>query len=336
MALKPQMMPFLNGGKEIAKLENGGVSFRLSTPDGQVEQTCFSVFSGVRMIFNDVHMPRNISGVGKSHGRIMEIDHCQEGRMECRTGGIRFYLAPGDVVIHRLGEDVQEELFPTSHYLGVTIQIDLELAPSFLTSILEDADVELTALDQKFRLGENFFFALRQLPVMEHIFSELYHVPDSIQAEYRKIKVLELLLVLKSLEVKVGFPEQRGISKTQVELAASVCDYLTEHLNERITTHALADRFQVSQSFVKLSFQNVYGVSVQSYVRSQRMRAAAKLLRETDRTVMDVAGEFGYANASKFSVAFRDVLGVTPKQYRAGIFHDLSPTQTLNRHGQME
>lgn len=326
MDSKLQIAPHLSGDKEIIKLENGGICFRLSASDGQVEQTCFTVFPGIEMIYNDVHIPRSISGVGEGHGRILEIDHCREGRMECRTENGRFHLAPGDVVIHRLGENLREELFPTSHYHGITIQIDLGLTPKCLTCILEDVDVEPAAMDRKFRLHENPFFAFRQLPMMEHIFSELYHVPNSIQAGYRKIKVLELLLVLKSLEPKARIPEQRRISQTQINLATAICSYLTEHLSERITTRTLAEHFQVSPSFVKLSFQNVYGTSIQSYMRGQRMQAAAKLLRETDRTVMDVAGEFGYANASKFSAAFRDVLGVTPAQYRSGILHDFSAT----------
>ena len=42
-------------------------------------------------------------------------------------------------------------------------------------------------------------------------------------------------------------------------------------------------------------------------------------LRQTDRTVLDIAGQFGYDNGSKFAKAFRDVIGVSPNAYRSGI-----------------
>lgn len=42
-------------------------------------------------------------------------------------------------------------------------------------------------------------------------------------------------------------------------------------------------------------------------------------MRETGRTVMDVAAELGYENGSKFSSAFRDVMGVSPGEYRRTI-----------------
>ena len=41
---------------------------------------------------------------------------------------------------------------------------------------------------------------MRATPQMEHIFAQLYQVPQSIQRGYFKVKVLELLLFLSCLE----------------------------------------------------------------------------------------------------------------------------------------
>ena len=60
----------------------------------------------------------------------------------------------------------------------------------------------------------------------------------------------------------------------------------------------------------------VYGKPLYQCVRAYKMRVAGRLLRETGRTVMDVAAELGYENGSKFSSAFRDVMGVSPGEYR--------------------
>ena len=63
-------------------------------------------------------------------------------------------------------------------------------------------------------------------------------------------------------------------------------------------------------------------MSPAAWIRAQKMHAAAELLRSTDRTVLDIAGQFGYDNASKFAKAFRDIIGVSPNSYRAGIDRD--------------
>ena len=59
-----------------------------------------------------------------------------------------------------------------------------------------------------------------------------------------------------------------------------------------------------------------------AWLRLQKMHGAAELLRSTDRTVLDIAGQFGYDNASKFARAFRDVIGVSPNEYRSGVDQD--------------
>ena len=50
--------------------------------------------------------------------------------------------------------------------------------------------------------------------------------------------------------------------------------------------------------------------------RDPRRAEQRLLLRQTDRTVLDIAGQFGYDNGSKFAKAFRDTVGMSPTEYR--------------------
>lgn len=115
---------------------------------------------------------------------------------------------------------------------------------------------------------------------------------------------------------QIGEVKQIRVNRGQITLAHGVCRYLKEHLHTHITTEELAKQFGVSQSQLKVSFRGVYGVSVQAYHRELKIRTAAQLLRTTERTVLDIAGEFGYANGSKFAAAFQRVMGMTPNEYR--------------------
>lgn len=46
------------------------------------------------------------------------------------------------------------------------------------------------------------------------------------------------------------------------------------------------------------------------------MESAAYMLEHTDKPVVEIAGEHGYDNSSKFASAFRSVKGVSPGTYR--------------------
>ena len=50
---------------------------------------------------------------------------------------------------------------------------------------------------------------------------------------------------------------------------------------------------------------------------AQKMESAAYMLEHTDKSVLQIAGEHGYDNGSKFASAFRQVKGMTPSAYRA-------------------
>ena len=153
------------------------------------------------------------------------------------------------------------------------------------------------------------------------MFSELYAVPEDIRKGYLKVKLLELLLFLSTLSPEDG-QTPHGCTSAQVTLAEQVKTCLLAEPDRTLTLKTLSQQFNVSEAQIKSSFARVYGMSPAAYARSQRMHGAAALLRETDRTVLDIACQFGYDNASKFARAFRDVIGVSPREYRAGAEYD--------------
>ena len=294
--------------------DNNCVSYRITNTGGEMMVTMYSVFPGIWIVYNDAHLASCTVCLSKPAGNIIEIEHCREGRIEYQEDEHYFYLAQGDIAIRKKAMPEREWVFPSGHYHGAAILIDLEQTPKCLACVMSDVDVEPYRLVDQFRLEDNHHVALRQLPSMEHIFSELYTVPESIRKGYHKIKVLEILLFLSSLEPDEETP--RRLSRKQVTLAKEVSRFLTEHLNDRITIDALARIFSTSPTQLKTSFRDVYGTSVQTFQREQKMQAAARLLRTTDMTVQEIAGRFGYANSSKFSAAFQSVMEMAPNEYR--------------------
>ena len=157
---------------------------------------------------------------------------------------------------------------------------------------------------------------------LEHLFGELYRVPAQICIPYFKVKILELLLFLSTFPVTPEELRTPGLSPSQAALAEAVRDLLLAHAGEKITGTQLSAALSVSETQLKAAFQAVYGMSPAAFLRAQRMHGAAQLLRSTNRTVLDIAGQFGYDNPSKFARAFRDVIGISPNEYRCGIDRD--------------
>ena len=139
-------------------------------------------------------------------------------------------------------------------------------------------------------------------------------MPEGIRKGYFKVKILELLLFLSAFPIQAAQP-QHGYSLSQVQLAEQIGAYLLENTERRLTVAELSRYFGASATLINSSFRGVYGMSPAAFLRAQKMHGAARLLRRTDRTVLDIAGQFGYDNGSKFAKAFRDVIGVSPNAY---------------------
>ena len=283
----------------------------------RVVMTAYPVFPGIELIYNDVHA-ESCRMQREGGGELVEIHHCREGRIEYRSGEESCFLAPGDLAVTRKDASWGPASFPTGHYHGITVTIDPAQAPACLSCIMQDVDVRIGELIEKF-CGRTAWFSARSSARIEHVFSELYNVPIEIRKGYFKVKILELLLFLSALPCT---QTQQSFTPSQVRLARTVGEYLLANTEGKLTVSELARRFSVSPSMINTSFRGVYGMSPAAFLRAQKMHAAADLLRTTERTVLDIAGQFGYDNGSKFAKAFRDVIGVPPNSYRAGIERD--------------
>ena len=160
---------------------------------------------------------------------------------------------------------------------------------------------------------------MRENISIEHIFSELYSVPENIRKGYHKVKVLELLLFLSGLEYKGESEERRYFSRSQVTAAKEAKKYLLAHLDEHITITELADMLGISPTSLKICFKGVYGDTINGYITNYKMQKAASLLKNTDKSVLEIAGIVGYNNGSKFAGAFRRVMNKSPNEYRKSL-----------------
>lgn len=105
-------------------------------------------------------------------------------------------------------------------------------------------------------------------------------------------------------------------SYNERQLAEDTFSFCMEHKQEHFTIAFLAERAGVSPTKLKQVYRRVYGTSLFAHIRREKMLFAAHELAVTNTKIVDIAGACGYDNASKFSAAFRHVMGCSPQEYR--------------------
>ena len=301
-------------GAALLARDGGCAVWRLRNESGEGTITACEVFPGVMLSFNDLHM--GYYDCDFSAGReLLVIDHCREGRMEyCAGRDALAYQQAGDLKLDRRRHHTGRFSFPTSHYHGLTAALDAELAARSLPEAFRDFPADPRALIEKFRLGE-YPRVFHNAERIEHIFGELYQAPQKLRLPLFRLKVLELLLFLDAMEP----PEDDGrapyFCRTQVEKARAIRAFLAEHPAQRHTQEALSRRFGIALTPMKSCFRAVYGQSIGSWLTRCRMdRAAELLLADRSLSIADAAAQVGYESPSKFTAAFRRVMGRTPSE----------------------
>ena len=134
-----------------------------------------------------------------------------------------------------------------------------------------------------------------------------YHAADTAQAR--------LLHEMVEQVMDVACPQWRSQAE-QVQLIREIHDYLTEHMDRRITIDELAHLYPINPTTLKEVFKSVYGTSIAAHLKEHRLEKASQLLRETGLSVAEIARQVGYESQSKFTAAFKEQYGLLPTVYR--------------------
>lgn len=288
--------------------------YKMDCGDGLGLMTVYQVYPGIQVIYNDFEAAR-FAWEENLDQNILEINHCREGREESRLlSGSCLYLGEGDLSIHTMDNCALKMSFPLRHYRGISVVINLRMTADTPPEILSESGIDILKFKEKFCHDGNCFI-MRAKDEIEHIFSELYSVPECLQKSYLKLKVQELLLFLCMVDVSKE-KQRTQYTSPQVELVKEIHRRLTANLQERPTIEELSKEYLINTATLKDTFKGIYGQPIGVYMREYRIRQAADLLRQTQVSIAEIASQVGYENQSKFAGAFRDIMKIAPAEYR--------------------
>lgn len=138
-----------------------------------------------------------------------------------------------------------------------------------------------------------------------------------VHPQLQKVKLEELLVYLA-----VRHPrqiEQIGNMHYEADDELLIRHAVTSHITSNITIEELAFLCNMSLSTFKRRFARLYNNSPNRWLLEKRMEKAAEMLRSNNYKASEIFSELGYDNLSSFIQAFKQIHGVTPKQYQLSI-----------------
>lgn len=294
------------------------LKINISPDDKLLTQQC-SIFSGIKVSYN-YFLADSFSHEHAHMPTIMEVNHCRNGRMGWKMEhNMNLYLGEGDLSIHMKDNCAISYLsLPLGNYEGISFSIDFDLLEKNPPEILKDANIDYKHLKAVF-CDSTKIIALQKNNDIDSIFQGLYDLPTNLVIPYCKIKTQEFILYLSRLSLQ-ELPSLHPCDTEQVKIVKEIHSFLTTNLEKRYTIEYLSKKYLMNTSSLKSSFKAVYGVPIATYMKQYRMNQAITYLRETNCSMAEIATAIGYENQSKFSAAFKNVIGISPNTYRKNLF----------------
>ncbi|MUK88507.1 helix-turn-helix domain-containing protein [Ornithinibacillus sp. L9] len=240
-----------------------------------------------------------------------EILFVLEGELEIRVNQDDYLLKTGDVFLVN-GDELHfinsRTGFEKTHVLALQFDnryfqklgIDVEQKRFYLNS-REVKEESMFVLDKiKYILANMMELVLNK--------KNLYHLKV-------KIMLLDLIVILlEHFEVPVKKSEKRMEDDQRL---VEILQYMNEHCIEvHFGLQDIAKEFSLNPHYLSRYFKSNVGVSLKKYLDNMRLNKSLFTLRTTDETVTDIALKFGFPDSKAYYRVFKDVLGITPMQYR--------------------
>lgn len=147
---------------------------------------------------------------------------------------------------------------------------------------------------------------------LAYTLSDLYIGKMDLLADERSIIKLHNEMLL-DFTGKMAEQPRKNIYSIKVIKAM---DYIYANRTKRFTVQAMAQELGVDRSSLSTAFHRETGMTVTGFIRKEKLKAAANMLRFSDYTYSEIAEYFGFSSQSHFIKCFKEEYGVTPKEYR--------------------
>ncbi|WP_432408708.1 helix-turn-helix domain-containing protein [Wukongibacter sp. M2B1] len=279
----------------------------------------YEIVDGIWGVYHDLVL--EVSEIYNAEVKgVIKMNYCVSGRCEFHYKKNKIiYLGAGDFIVGQLEDNYERHQFPFRNYSGFSIITTEGKLDAFLDKIFPESKISAGHLIEKMNQNGAFLISGND-PKIHNIIEEMFITNMSFKKERAMLKLAELILYLIDDDMIVGDLKGRYFEQHLIHKIKKIKRDVTENVDDYVKIKEISEKYGVSPRSFSECFKAVYGKTYYAFIKEFRVKKAAEMLRTTNDKISDIAMLVGYQNASKFSKAFSDVMGITPLTFRNNHF----------------
>jgi AraC-like DNA-binding protein len=104
--------------------------------------------------------------------------------------------------------------------------------------------------------------------------------------------------------------------QTNLEKAEAMACFVARNYTSRIQVKDIAECVSLHPDYAATLFRKTFGTTLNALITRHRVAHAQRQLVTTDQRIVNVAHDSGFESLSRFNRAFKQLAGMTPREYR--------------------
>lgn len=147
-----------------------------------------------------------------------------------------------------------------------------------------------------------------------------YDYVSSLNLKYiRLIERKQTSRGLEQLEIDILYDLAKAVRKIKdqgyTKLIRNVKDYIKENIALDLKVQEIADKFHLEKKYLATRFKEETKETMKKYIQRKKIEEAKRIMQSSTMSLIEIASILSFYDQSHFSKVFKDIEGMTPKQY---------------------
>jgi len=149
------------------------------------------------------------------------------------------------------------------------------------------------------------------------IVQSLEELSANHEGKFYELKAKSLMFKIWQLLLLASTPCSTVTKDNSLEEIKIAIDYVQCNYQQNITLAELAKLTHMSREYFCKKFTQTAGISPIEYLIRVRIEKSCQILKNTDKSIGNIATECGFPSFSYYSKTFKRIMNCTPSQYRS-------------------